>query len=283
MRRWLSIAAVVGIAVCCVPKIPASAVPGPGTHETFNCALRSRANGLFVSAELGDNSYLRDMLRERATTIGLWESFVCDAIGTSSWAIQSRANGHFVSAELGYPGVVYGMLRARANPPGPWEEYTFVLVGSCSCYAIRAANGLYVSAELGDTGLLAGMLRARASVIGPWEEFDVIHGPRPTVTAIDDPTASRRDVVFPGVQVTISGTGFAIAPGATSFDFGTNNPAPDVTCSSTTQCVATVPRQSGPTNPVDVIATVNGLASHPNPPWDQALWFVRVCPPCPGL
>ena len=268
-----------GVAALLGSGVPVGATTGPGTHTTFNCALRSRANGLFVSAELGDASYLQDMLRARATTVGPWEGFVCHAIGSSSWGIQSRASGHYVSAELGYPGVVYGMLRARATSFGPWEQYSFVPVGSCSCYAIRAANGLYVSAELGDPGLLTGMLRARARVIGPWEKFDVV-GP-PTVTGVDQ-GMGWGNVLSPGFTVTISGTGFSTEPGATTFDFGGANPATHVVCLSTTRCTMTTPPPTVSESyggVFDVIAAVDGLVSSPNPPYDVA-GYLDIGPCC---
>jgi hypothetical protein len=274
---------IVGIATLLVPSAPASATGGPGTHKTFNCELRSHANGRWATAELAEVGGLIGMLRARAQTTFVWNSFECDAVGSTSWAIRSRVNQLYVTPEFWYPGVFAGMLRARAASIGPWERYAFVPVDSCSCFAIRAANGNYVSAELDDPGLLTGMLRARAHHIGPWQEFDIRSGgpPRPTVTAIDDDLGAG-NVIVPGIQVTISGTGFATAPGATTFDFGSDNPATGVTCASTTQCTATVPDQAGSTNPVDVIATVAELASLPNPPYDEAMWFGFRCP-CGGF
>jgi len=279
MRLWLSVAVVVGVAALPVNSMQAHATSGLGTHTSLNCELRSRANGLWVSAELGDVSYFYGMLRARASSVGLWESFECDAVGPSSWVIRSRATSMYASAELGYPASLYGMLRARAASIWPWEQYTFVPVGACSCYAIRASNDRYVSAELGAAGLLTGMLRARATVIGPWEEFDIAHGPRPTVTAIDNGTPGLPpNLVFVGAPVTISGTGFSTA--ATTFDFGAANPATNVTCSSTTRCVATVPPYPAGST-VDVVATVDGLTSSPNPPRDQVVYFAGI-PCCPS-
>ena len=278
-----AVVVIMGVAALLGSGAPVGATAGPGVHRTFNCELRSRASSQWVTAELAQVGGLNGMMRARAKAIFSWDSFECDAVGSTSWAIRSRVNERFVSPEFWYPGVFNAMLRARATSVGRSELYTFVPVASCSCYAIRAANGRYVSTELADPGLLTGMLRARARVIGPWEEFDIRQGgpPRPTVTAIDDRLGGG-NVVAPGIQVTISGTGFSTAPGATSFDFGADNPATDVTCSSTTQCIATVPNPVGPTNPVDVIATVAELASFPNPPYDQAVWFTFRCP-CGGI
>jgi hypothetical protein len=95
---------------------------------------------------------------------------------------------------------------------------------------------------------------------------------RPTVTNIDAGDGQPAVVLAYGGQVvTISGTGFSTATGATTFDFGAANPATGVTCSSTTRCMATVPPYAGVNNP-DVIATVAGLASLANPPADQVVY-----------
>jgi hypothetical protein len=280
--RAVVVAVVAGVAPLVATGSPAGATTAPWTHKTFNCELRSHVSGQWVTAELAEVGGLTGMLRARSKAIFSWNSFECDAVGSTSWAIRSRVNEQYVTPEFWYPGVFDAMLRARAASVGPREQYAFVPVASCSCYAIRAANGRYVSAELADPGLLTGMLRARATVIGPWEEFDIRQGgpPRPTVTGIDDGLGAG-NVVVPGIQVTISGTGFATTSGATTFEFGTANPATDVTCSSTTQCVATVPQAAGHANPVDVIATVAGLASLPNPPYDQANYFGGIGHCCP--
>jgi hypothetical protein len=105
---------------------------------------------------------------------------------------------------------------------------------------------------------------------------------RPTVTNIDNGDSGADGVPVPvivGQIVTISGTGFSTATGATTFDFGAANPATSVTCSSTTSCDVTVPPSAGDANP-DVIATVVGMASLPNPPADQVIYFpgFRCCP-----
>jgi hypothetical protein len=105
---------------------------------------------------------------------------------------------------------------------------------------------------------------------------------RPTVTGIDNQMAAAqpdaRNLVVPGYPVTITGTGFSTAHGATTFDFGAANLATSVTCTSTTQCTATTPPDPGNANPtVDVIATVDGVASSPNPPYDQAIYFRFSC------
>jgi hypothetical protein len=64
-----------------------------------------------------------------------------------------------------------------------------------------------------------------------------------------------------GTLVTITGTGFSSVPGATTVAFGANA-AIGATCSSTTVCQATSPAGTGT---VDVVVTVNGVVSAPNP------------------
>jgi large repetitive protein len=61
-----------------------------------------------------------------------------------------------------------------------------------------------------------------------------------------------------GTVVTISGSGFNTAAGATTVQFGANA-ASQVRCSSTTNCTATSPRAAAGT--VDVRVTVAGQTS----------------------
>ncbi len=96
-------------------------VNGPG--EIY--AIKSLANNLYVSAELGwtGNSY--GLLRARAASIGPWEQFHIDSgLGTTNRVhIQSQANGLWVSAEFGWTGNSYADLRARASSIGQWETF----------------------------------------------------------------------------------------------------------------------------------------------------------------
>ena len=63
-----------------------------------------------------------------------------------------------------------------------------------------------------------------------------------------------------GTPVIISGTGFSTVPGGTTFDFGPDNPATDVSCSTTTACTAISPPGTA-TGTVDVLASVGGFVS----------------------
>jgi hypothetical protein len=102
---------------------------------------------------------------------------------------------------------------------------------------------------------------------------------RPTVTAVDGGLGVG-NVIATGYTVTVSGTGFSTAPGATTFDFGAANPAPGVTCPSTTRCTMTAPPPTVDEDngqAFEIIATVNRVASLPNPPHDEAQYFAFSC------
>jgi hypothetical protein len=68
-----------------------------------------------------------------------------------------------------------------------------------------------------------------------------------------------------GTVVHITGSGFATAPGATSFKFGKKK-ASAVSCTSAGECTATAPAGAGT---VDVVATVNKAAGAANAPGDH--------------
>ena len=69
-----------------------------------------------------------------------------------------------------------------------------------------------------------------------------------------------------GTTVTITGDGFAVGAGATSFKFGTKV-ASGVECGSTSTCTAIVP--AGKAGTVTVVATVGKAKSAANPPGDE--------------
>src|SRR5512140_1718400 len=80
----------------------------------------------------------------------------------------------------------------------------------------------------------------------------------PTVTAI----APAIGPLAGGTSVTITGSGFSTAAGATTVSFGANA-ATGVTCSSSTSCIATSPASASPAgiSTADVTVTVGGLPS----------------------
>jgi hypothetical protein len=138
-----------------------------------DCVIRSRANGRYVSAELGYAGALNGVLRARAVAVGSWERYQCVAVGPNEYAIKSRANGRYVSAELAYTGSTYAVLRARTSRIGAWETFTLRQVPSCSCVALVGANSKIVSAELTYPGATQALLRARSTSIGQWEQFTI--------------------------------------------------------------------------------------------------------------
>jgi hypothetical protein len=77
-----------------------------------------------------------------------------------------------------------------------------------------------------------------------------------------------------GTVVTIEGTGFATADGATTVDFG-STPATDISCSSSQQCSATSPEGSGA---VAVSVTVQGETS-PASDGDSFTYQIDALPP----
>jgi hypothetical protein len=140
---------------------------------SFTCRIRSRANGNYVSTELGDTGILQNVLRARSGTVGPWERYLCLEVGTNRWAIMSLANDKYVSTELGYPGVLQGTLRARSSRVGAWETYILVPGPSCLCYTLQGANSEYTSVELRYPGSTYGLLRARAATPQSWEQFEI--------------------------------------------------------------------------------------------------------------
>jgi hypothetical protein len=138
----------------------------------LRAALRSNANGLYVSAELGWAGSAYGDLRARSTSIGSWERFsICTAGSGQPDSITSLANGLKVSAEIGTDS----RLRARASSVGSWEQFELDILTEASAggpvVAIKSdANGQFVSAELN----MQGLLRARANSVNSWEKFTLV-------------------------------------------------------------------------------------------------------------
>ena len=92
------------------------------------------------------------------------------------------------------------------------------------------------------------------SAFSPADRFS--YTAAPTVTSVSPNHGSTEG----GTEVTIQGTGFSMAPGATSISFGlgVGRSATGVSCSSTTSCTAISPPGLGT---VDVQVTVDGSTS----------------------
>ncbi|UTR81819.1 endonuclease/exonuclease/phosphatase family protein [Streptomyces cavourensis] len=123
-----------------------------GSWETFtlhtndkgsHAALRSEANGLYVSAEFHDSGSHMGMLRARQSgAIGNWERFELVPRGDDGWyALKynftegGKSQDYYVSAEVNSTGSDEGLLRARAsaeNAPGSWELFQLLQLPSSS-------------------------------------------------------------------------------------------------------------------------------------------------------
>ncbi len=93
----------------------------------------------------------------------------------------------------------------------------------------------------------------------------------PTVTKVVD-AVSGSGVGAAGDKVTVVGTGFSTAAGATTVDFGAHT-ASAVSCPTTTSCTAVVPAGTGT---VDVTVTVGGQTSPVAPPGDRFTYLPTV-------
>lgn len=120
-----------------------------GSWETFtlhtddkgsHAALRSEANGLYVSAEFHDADSHFGMLRARQTdAIGDWERFQLVDLKDGWYALQydftegGTSQDYYVSAEVNSTGADEGLLRARATTtPGSWERFKLVPIPASS-------------------------------------------------------------------------------------------------------------------------------------------------------
>lgn len=106
--------------------------PSHGPWEDFTLCkystyytLRSNANHLYVSAEVGYTGIFSGLLRARNGTVGPWEMFSKDSFDQPGFWLLSQQNHDFVTSELGYPANdgKYGMLRARTVAPSTWEYF----------------------------------------------------------------------------------------------------------------------------------------------------------------
>ena len=113
-----------------------------------------------------------------------------------------------------------------------------------------------VSAPTGAPGVVnvTAAVGGVTSAAGPLNDFTYqAPGPPPTITGV----APAQGPAGGSTPVTITGSGFDTAPGATSVTFG-SQPAGNVTCSSPTTCVVTDPPGLGPQI---VVAHVGGQTS----------------------
>jgi subtilisin family serine protease len=124
-----------------------------------NVTLRSRASGLYVTAEEGGKA----PLIANRPSVGDWEKFVIADNGDGSVSLRANANGKYVTAE----NSGNAPLVANRTSVGDWER--FIRFAPVTVIGL-ARGGTYVTAEnLGDAPL-----RASRSSIGPGEQFDQV-------------------------------------------------------------------------------------------------------------
>lgn len=141
-------------------------------------SIRSKANGLYVSAELGYTGDLYGMLRARSSTIGPWETYlICWDDNFGMTIISSFINGLYVAAVPGDTDMDHMMLTASVQYADVGLASLFITPFSPADttdvfpMSLLYVNDSVVSAELGYSGGDYAMLRARASSVGPWEQF----------------------------------------------------------------------------------------------------------------
>ena len=157
---------------------------------------------------------------------------------------------------------------------------TSVYVGVNKSPSVTVLSTTKVSAKTpaGATGTVNVSVTTPGGTATDANAFKYVAGPKPTVTLIsppDGPTTGES-------PVTITGTGFSAAHGATVFSFGPGKLGSGVICSTSTSCTAATP--PGVTGTVDVRATVEGSTSAANPPKDQFTYttvptVTQVSPP----
>ncbi|MFF3274064.1 endonuclease/exonuclease/phosphatase family protein [Streptomyces chrestomyceticus] len=177
MRRLISsFAALCGLlaVVAALPVTAAQAVGGADTQRSAGqrWALKSQANGRYVTVEAGGSGNQQGKVRAHGDQAGDWQQFTLhtgDKGGTVS--LRSDATGLFVSAEIKDAGSHSGMLRNRGTKIGAWEKFQLVPQPDGTFALKSRANGKYVSTEVNGTGGDQDLLRARSDRVGAWERF----------------------------------------------------------------------------------------------------------------
>ncbi|OLB64991.1 MAG: hypothetical protein AUI10_08760 [Actinobacteria bacterium 13_2_20CM_2_72_6] len=123
-------------------------------------ALRSHANGKYVTADLNNSGKLIN----NRTAVGAWEKFTLSGTG-GEINLKANANGKIVSADLNV-----GALIANRTSVGPWEAFHAAVASSMISFGSFAPDGgAIVSADLN----VGGKLVANRDDIGVWEVFDI--------------------------------------------------------------------------------------------------------------
>ncbi|MER5625189.1 glycoside hydrolase family 95-like protein [Streptosporangium sp. NPDC002544] len=135
-------------------------LPG-GTTGTRTISLRSKANGLYVTASSGSP------LIANGTSNGTAQQFDRVDLGNGNVALRAKINNQFVAAE----GAGAQALIANRPSAGPWETFQLSTNPDGSVSLKAQVNGKFVCAEGGG----AQALIANRDAVGPWEQFDLIN------------------------------------------------------------------------------------------------------------
>ena len=141
---------------------PTQPVAAAAAVTTTVISLRSRANGLYVTAE---NAGASALIANR-TAIGAWEEFDLLDAGSGSIALRAHANNLIVTAD----NAGASPLIANRTAVGLWETFTLIHNSNGTVSLLAQVNHDYVTAE--NAG--ASALIANRTAIGTWEQFDLI-------------------------------------------------------------------------------------------------------------
>ncbi|MEV1025036.1 endonuclease/exonuclease/phosphatase family protein [Streptomyces sp. NPDC050264] len=131
-------------------------------------ALRSEANGLYVTADPNDGG----KMTAKASKVGSWERFTLHTNHAGkNIALRSESTGFFASADLGGDGTV----RAKAGAIASYEQFTVESRASDGPgqFALKSvSDGTYVTVEHTTEG--GDVLHTRATSVGSWERFTLV-------------------------------------------------------------------------------------------------------------
>jgi hypothetical protein len=141
---------------------------------------------------------------------------------------------------------------------------TALRFGSASARNVRVESETFIAAVAppGTTGPAAVTVTTPNGTSSPSSKTTFTFE-APTVTALSPNSGSKAG----GTHLTVTGSGFALGPGLTTFLFG-NTSAGSVSCTSTTTCTLIAPAASK-AGVVDVRAKVGTKTSKKNPPADR--------------
>ncbi|MGW0966867.1 endonuclease/exonuclease/phosphatase family protein [Streptomyces sp. NPDC002516] len=137
-------------------------------------ALRSEANGLYVSVDPNNNG----RMTAKASSVGSWERFTLHT-NEAGWniALRSESTGFFATTEIDASDNYKGMMQARGGDIATWQQFTVEsreADGPMQIALKSVASGDYVTVEHASLGDDKDMLRARSATVGRWERFTLV-------------------------------------------------------------------------------------------------------------